>query len=141
MSDAAQQVIAEMDAASAEFVAGRTGRWKALSAQSDDATLFGAWGGYEKGWEQIEPRYEWAAARFQGGDMHQEIISSGGDDNFLYTVAIERGAVRVAGQEVAAPMALRVTQVYRREDDGWKLVHRHADSLLGEQAPTSILQR
>jgi ketosteroid isomerase-like protein len=26
--------------------------------------------------------------------------------------------------------ALRVTQVYRRDPSGWRLVHRHADPLL-----------
>ena len=35
------------------------------------------------------------------------------------------------------PNTLRVTQVYRREDGDWKLIHRHGDGPPVDQAPPS----
>jgi ketosteroid isomerase-like protein len=36
------------------------------------------------------------------------------------------------GHTEAVAFNLRVTEVFRRDGDEWKLVHRHADSLLPE---------
>jgi hypothetical protein len=40
---------------------------KALYAHSDDATSFYGWGGYEKGWQAVSQRWDWAGQQFKGG--------------------------------------------------------------------------
>jgi ketosteroid isomerase-like protein len=42
---------------------------------------------------------------------------------------VERWRSRVAGREDVAPFDLRVTSTFRREEEIWKLVHRHADPI------------
>ena len=49
--------------------------------------------------------------------------------------------MKVAGRDKAAPMALRVTHIFRKENGVWKLVLRHADPLVAKTAPESVLEK
>jgi ketosteroid isomerase-like protein len=57
-----------------------------------------------------------------------------------HLVEIERFETKVAGADEISPAALRVTSVFRRGDDGWKLLHRHADRITPPCSGESILQ-
>ena len=46
--------------------------------------------------------------------------------DMAYTAGLERTAVSVEGEP--RTYTLRVTQVYRREDGEWRVVHRHGDN-------------
>jgi hypothetical protein len=55
-----------------------------------------------------------------------------GQGYLAYTVELEHTSVSLDGVPVG-PYTLRVTQVYRREDGGWKVVHRHGDQISIDQ--------
>ena len=58
-----------------------------------------------------------------------------------YVVWIERPKAKVGGSEEITPFALRVTMVFRPEEDGeWKIVHRHADPITTPQPAESVIQ-
>ncbi len=119
--------------ATTAFFNGNAGLWKAQATHSDDITMFGGYGGSEQGWAAVEDRYTWAAARNAEGEIRSELIACHVTSEMAYTVAIERGDVRPSGGRAFAPKALRVTEIFRREASGWKLIHRHADPLVTVQ--------
>jgi ketosteroid isomerase-like protein len=102
----------------------------------------GAWGAYERGWAEVGPRYDWAAARFKpsGATVQVEVLSQVHSGDLAYTVAIERSTALVVGQEQPRPLQLRVTHVFRKEDGTWKLLHRHADPLIDKTAPADTFR-
>lgn len=123
------------------FLNGDATLWKSNVSQEGDGTIMGAWGDYEKGWHELEPRYEWAAARFEESGAHVQFqyLATGVTGDLAYTVAIERSVVRIVGQKRPATMCLRVTHLFRREQGEWKLLHRHADPLLSKTEPGAVL--
>ena len=124
------------------FLNGDAARWKAIASHRDDVTIMGAWGAAEQGWAEASPRYDWAAARFQpsGARVRIQYLAIGEHGDFGYTVAIERSSVRVIGADDPAPMALRVTHLFRKENGAWRMIHRHADPLMSRTAPADTLQ-
>lgn len=133
--------IQRMQAAIAEFIQGKPDAWKAMCSRRADASLLGGWGGYERGWEQLGPRYDWAAARFAGGEVTFEEIARYASGDLACTVHFERMRARLVGVNGTVPVDLRVTHIYRREADGWKLVNRHADNLVAIQGTESVIAR
>lgn len=126
-----------------QFVSGNPAEWLALASRRDDATIMGAWGAYELGWKEVGPRYDWAAARFKPSDakLKVEYLSHAVSGDLAYTVAIERSEALVIGQDKPRPLQLRVTHIFRKERDGWKLMHRHADPLINKTAPADTFAR
>jgi hypothetical protein len=84
------EAIARMQAATREVINGRTDVWAAMCSHRADTSLFGGWGGHERGWEELGPRYEWAAARFAGGEVTFEELSRFVSDDLACTVHLER---------------------------------------------------
>ncbi len=123
------------------FVGGDGRAFAALWSHGEDATVFGAWGAYEQGREAVGPRLAWAASRFGGGEIAYEPLASGTSGDLGYAIGLERGTVRVAGQEEPRPLLLRVTHLFRREDGAWKMFHRHSDPIAAKTAPEEILRR
>lgn len=138
-----QSFLSRFEEGTSGFINGDPILWKQNASQRDDAMIMGAWGAYEKGWAEVGPRYDWAAARFKesGAKVQVEYLASAISGELAYTVAIERSEVRLVDQDKPVPMALRVTHIFRKEEGAWKLVLRHADPLLGKTAPATVLQK
>ena len=125
--DALTKALQQESAALTAMQNGDPGPMINFWADSDDITLFGAWGPIEKGHEAVTETMRWVGSRFTGADavdLEHTVIASSGD--LAYTVGFERSRVSVQGGP-PRDMVIRVTHIYRRIDGDWKLVHRHAD--------------
>jgi len=127
--------IAKLEAAEHEFAQGRPAAFKALWSHSNDASICGAFGGVESGWDKVASRLDWASSQFSDGTRTREEIRSAVGADFAYIVQTEQIRFRVPGRTEHSTLDLRVTMVFRREADGWRIVHRQADSQKSTQLP------
>jgi ketosteroid isomerase-like protein len=88
-------------------------------------TLFGAWFTATDP-DAVHSVFRRLAAMFSDVKATSaEVIAADVSGDLAYTVHRERTSVSV--EHVPRDYVLRVTQVYRREQGTWKVVHRHAD--------------
>ena len=121
-----RQTLDRVRAATVAIGQGDPEPYMRLWSRADDVTLFGAWGPCKQGWDELSQTFRWVTTRFRGGELSCEEIIVNVSDDLAYTVGYERGAMAVDGGE-PQPMCIRVTQLYRKEADDWRLVHRHGD--------------
>jgi len=94
------------------------------------ATFFGPGGGHREGTEIVAAAYARDAESFEpGGETHLEVLHQGASEGIGYWVGFQHAKAKLRGDAKLKPMKLRVTEVFRREGQDWKLVHRHADLL------------
>jgi ketosteroid isomerase-like protein len=133
--------ISASHSATDRIMRGDAGGFKDLYSRSRDITLGNPFGGFGRGREGVFEQLDRAASYFSDGRATDfEQIATAAADDFAYTVEIERVEVKVAGRAEQSEFAARVTSLYGREEDGWKLIHRHADPRVSLQTADSVLQ-
>jgi ketosteroid isomerase-like protein len=61
-----------------------------------------------------------------------EILHLAADEELAYWVGFQRATAHLRGRPEAVQFNLRVTEIFRREERSWKLIHRHVDPLISE---------
>jgi ketosteroid isomerase-like protein len=133
-------VIEESHLALDAFFKGDPNPVKPLFSRRDDVSLANPFAPPRRGWTEVEQAMERAAANYRdGGVIGFEEVSKYVTPELAYIVEIERYQAKVGGSDEVTPVSLRCTTVFRREDDGWKIVHRHADPITTDQAAESAV--
>jgi ketosteroid isomerase-like protein len=110
-------------------------------SRSDDATLANPYGPQAHGFNEIEAGGRRAAANYRDGKaVGFKTFAKFATGDLGYMLEIERLETRVAGADEISQVALRVTSVFRCENSGWKLLHRHADPITARRSDESVLQ-
>jgi ketosteroid isomerase-like protein len=132
--------IVRLHAAMAKVANGDTSAIRALYSHRDDATSFYGWGGYEKGWEAVSRRWDWAGEQFRGGTVSYQSVTVIASDELACLTDIETFQVRMKDMDQPTQWSNRVTHVLRLEDGEWRLVHRHANRLEDRYQPSNRLR-
>jgi hypothetical protein len=113
---------------------------KALFSDHDDVTLGNPFGPYAHGRRKVEETLAGAASNYRDGDVTDvELIAKYVSNGLACVVEVERGRAKVGGSDQTATLSLRVTSVFRLENDIWKLVHRHADPITTARPAASVI--
>jgi ketosteroid isomerase-like protein len=131
-----QDLMAAMDSGRARWISGQVDFSEAGPfRQAEDMTIFGPFGGPgprpgELTSELLVAGQAAVAAQFHGGTGSCEVVRTIVEGDLVVLVMIERSEVAFEGRDGPNPWVLRTTQVFRRTDEGWARLHRHADPLI-----------
>jgi ketosteroid isomerase-like protein len=130
MTDDLAALTARVAEASECFIRGDMRRYFTLIEHTGDYTLMAPYGGETRHGHPdtsdaaLEPMASW----FTGGEANFEVIQAYSSGDLAVLVGVERQHGTIGGLP-DQDWSLRVTQVFRRDGSGWKMMHRHADAL------------
>ena len=93
---------------------------------SPDVTAMHPVGGRDVGWDDVRKSFEKVAQLASEGKIRltDQRIQVAGD--LGYELGTESGEMKLGGHPVR--FEHRVTNIYRRQGEGWKMVHHHTDT-------------
>jgi ketosteroid isomerase-like protein len=134
------EVIEQCQLALGEFVKGNPEPMQAMFSHREDVTLANPIAPPARGWEQVAATMERAASNVKDGEITGfETVAENVTPELAYVVWIERNEGKIGGREDVAHIDLRVTTIFRPEDDTWKIVHRHADTVTTTRPVESLI--
>ena len=142
MTDDLDQLIERYHGALSEFMTGNAQPAVSFFSRREDITLANPFGRVARGPNQVTLAAGHAAMNYRGGRaISFELFAKCVTHDLAYLVEVERYEAKVGGRDDLTSLALRVTSVFSREIDGWKLLHRHADPITTVQPPESVLPK
>jgi ketosteroid isomerase-like protein len=106
---------------------GDIGPRRQLWTDQDPVTLFGAWFS-ATGTAEVRSTFTELATHFAECTAYRfEVVAAEVSGDLAYTVGYEYSTAAIDGEPRG--YVLRATQVYRREEGEWRVVHRHADPI------------
>lgn len=128
------QFMKQREKAATAYINGDAEPLGDLSSATNPASFFGPGGGEVHGARKVGKRYASDAGAFGTGSTGRfEIIHAEASGDLGYWVGFQRASTYFKGKDDPVPFNLRITEIFRKENGEWKLIHRHADPLAEEQ--------
>ena len=118
-------VLPRQHAAETALLNGDAGPRRAFWSEREPVTIWGA-GRDTRNRPETDEGFDLLEKLFSDGQAELEVIAAEASGDLGYIVGYEHDTASVNGAQ-PAPIELRVTLVFRREDGEWRAVHRHAD--------------
>src|ERR1700722_15474234 len=118
----------ERETAGQAYVRGDSEPLRRLVTKKNPATFFGPDGGSVEGSDEVFADYKRGAESYEpDGDGSFDVIHAAAADDLTYWVGFQRAEAHIKGRKETTPYDLRITEVFRREGEEWKLIPRHTD--------------
>jgi NAD(P)H-dependent FMN reductase/ketosteroid isomerase-like protein len=122
------EFLARREAIASAYSNGDAEPLSGIVATDDPATFFPPGGGSVAGADAVATRYRSDAESFAQGNRNAlRILQSDASGGLAFWTGFQDFEGRIGGHQVK--MTLRITELFRRQEDDWKLIHRHADQL------------
>jgi ketosteroid isomerase-like protein len=119
--DASDQFYGALD----EMAKGDASSMADVWSHEDHVTTMHPIGGREEGWDAVKASWEGVASMSEGGEVTRtdQLIRVTGD--LAYELCTESASMTIAGDQLS--LEGRATNVYRKKNGEWNVVHHHAD--------------
>jgi len=125
---AVEQANAEFYASLNALFTGDYGPMESVWSHADDVTYMGPAGGFQIGWDAVRANWQTQAAKKLGGNVEPAETRFIVGDELAFSFCFERGNNRDPQGQVI-PVAIRATNVFRKENGQWKMIGHHTDIL------------
>ena len=126
LEDDVRQASEQFYAALNSTLDGDSSPMEQIWSHGSDVSAMHPFGGRILGWDEVRASWEQAAQAFSGGQVAlDEMVVVPITEDAAYTLGTEHGQGRLGDETVGIEWC--VTNAYRREADGWKIVHHHTD--------------
>ena len=140
-ADSFDEAVEAFRGALEAFVKGDPGPCIQAFSRREDVTLANPLGPPHRGPQDVDKAAADGAALLRDGSVRGfEEISRYSTTDLGYIVQIERSQAIMPGSDEINPIALRVTLIFRREEDGWKISHRHADPITSPRPLSTTIE-
>ncbi len=136
------QTIEKYHKALNEFHKGRPEFILDMFSERDDVSLANPLGPTVRGRKKVVETAERAASNYREGEpIRFETVVKVVTPDLALVVENERSRVKVRGSEDFLTVALRVTAIFRPEEGVWRIVHRHADTIVSRRPAESLIEK
>lgn len=141
MSDDLDATIEECHQALDTFVTGDARPLHRLYSRRDDVTIANPFGPPQRGWAAVEEMTARGASHYADGRaVGFDEVSRYVTPDLAFALELEHYEAKVGGGDEMSRVSLRVTTVFRREGDVWRIMHRHADPITAPRPAESVIQ-